>query len=72
VQVEQGQLRRWTNPDDKRDAGKVFMILGVKTEWDSGISMPDRDLCWDFIMDGKTDWHYDDVVARDSEAVSAG
>jgi len=48
------------------------MILGVKTEWDSGISMPDRDLCWDFIMDGKTDWHYDDVVARDSEAVSAG
>lgn len=72
MQVEQGQLRRWTNPDDKRDAGKVFMILGVKTEWDSGISMPDVDLCWDFIMDGKTDWHYDDVVARDSEAVSAG
>ena len=72
--VEQGQLRRWNNPDDKRDAGKVFMILGVKTEWDSGISMPagDFDLCWDFIMDGKTDWHYDDVIGRDSEVVNEG
>lgn len=68
---EAGQLRRWTNPDHPRDRGKVFMILGVKTEWDSGISMPagDFDLCWDFIMDGVLEWHYDDVIGRYSEVV---
>ena len=38
--VEQGQLRRWTNPDDGRDVGKVFMILGEKTEWDSRVTIP--------------------------------
>jgi len=68
---EVGQLRRWTKPDDKRDVGKVFMILCVKTEWDSGIGMPagDFDLCWDFIMDGVKEWHYDDVIGRYSEVI---
>ena len=74
AQVEQGQLRRWTNPDDGRDVGKVFMILGEKTEWDSRVTIPPGgfDLCWDFMMDGQADWHYDDVIGRDSEALDAG
>lgn len=72
--VEQGQLRRWIEPDDGRDVGKVFMILGEKTEWDSSVSPPPRRSCpcWDFIMDRHADWHYDDVIARDGEVVDAG
>ena len=74
MRVEAGQLRRWINPpDDDDDAGKVFMILGEKTQWDSRITIPPGgfDPCWDFIMDGHADWHYDDVIARDSEVVDA-
>ena len=74
MQVEQGQLRRWTNPEDGRDVGKVFMILGEKTEWDNRVTIPPGgwSRCWDFMMDGQADWHYDDVIARDSEVVDAG
>ena len=72
--VEQGQLRRWTNPDLVRDVGKVFMILGEKTEWDDRVTIPPGgfDLCWDFMMDGQTDWHYDHAIGRRSEALDAG
>ena len=50
------------------------MILGEKTEWDSRVTIPPGgfDLCWDFMMDGQADWHYDDVIGRDSEALDAG
>ena len=72
--VEQGQLRRWTNPDLVRDVGKVFMILGEKTEWDSRVTIPPGgfDLCWDFMMDGQADWHYDAAIGSRSEALDAG
>lgn len=71
MRVEAGQLRRWVRPDHPRDKGKVFLVLGVKTEWEEGFRPEDGlDLSWDFIMDGQAEWHYDDVIARDSEVVS--
>jgi hypothetical protein len=70
VQIRVGQLRRWLDPDDERDTGKVFMILGEKTEWDC--TAPTLDACWDFIMDGVKEWHYDDVIRAGSEVISAG
>jgi len=72
VKVEQGQLRRWVNPDHPRDKGKVFMVLGVKSDWTGTdfIASDALDLSWDFIMDGQVEWHYDDVIGRDSEVVS--
>lgn len=72
MRVEAGQLRRWVNPDHPRDKGKVFMVLGVKTDWKgTGFIASDAlDLSWDFIMDGQAEWHYDDVLARDSEVIS--
>jgi hypothetical protein len=73
VKVEQGQLRRWVNPDHPRDKGKVFMVLGVKSDWTGTdfIASDALDLSWDFIMDGQVEWHYDDVIGRDSEVVGA-
>ena len=72
MRVEAGQLRRWVDPDHPRDKGKVFLIVGVKSDWTDGFrAAEDLDLSWDFIMDGKTEWHYDDVIARDSEVVGA-
>lgn len=70
--IEVGQLRRWINPDHPKDKDNVFLVLGVKETWDSEESMPVGDLCWDFIMDGREDWHYDDVITRDSEVISEG
>jgi len=74
VLIRVGQLRRWLDPDDGRDVGKVFMILGEKTEWDDRVTMPPGgfDPCWDFIMDGEADWHYDDVIRAGSEVIGAG
>jgi hypothetical protein len=71
MRVEAGQLRRWIRPDHPKDKDKVFLVLDVKTDWEgSGLTAEDHlDLSWDFIIDGQADWHYDDVIARDSEVV---
>jgi hypothetical protein len=72
TQVKAGQLRRWIRPDHPDDKGKVFMVLGVKTDWKGTefIASDALDLSWDFIIDCQAEWHYDDVLARDSEVVS--
>lgn len=48
------------------------MVLGVKTDWKGTefIASDVLDLSWDFIIDCQAEWHYDDVLARDSEVVS--
>lgn len=48
------------------------MVLGVKTDWKGTefIASDVLDLSWDFIIDGQAEWHYDDVLGRDSEVVS--
>lgn len=64
TKIHRGQLRRWVHPDHPKDVGKIFMILNE--EWDRSTTEPS----WEFLIDGRKDWHFEDVLERDSEAVS--
>ena len=59
-----GQLRIWNRPDHRRDVGKVILMTAR--------SGPEEEPLWSFIIDGRVDWHFEDVLLRDSEAVSEG
>ena len=67
VRVELGQLRRWRVPDHPKDQDKLFMIVhcGLPRAGEVSISDP----VWSFIIDGRRDWHFDDVIERDSEVI---
>ena len=62
--VEIGQLRRWLRPDHERDIHKPFVILGE--EWDRSTT----EACWRYLMDGKEDWNFEEVILDDSELLS--
>lgn len=62
--IEPGQLRRWLRPDHPRDVGKVFLVTALTGSDDEPI--------WSFIIDGRVDWHFDDVIERDTELVNDG
>jgi hypothetical protein len=71
VQVEVGQLRRWArHRGGLKD--KVFLILGVKTEWEEQNRPDNEQICWDFVIDGRIEWHFDGIITRHSEVISAG
>lgn len=62
--IEVGQLRRWLRPDHPRDIGKIFLVMELTGSDDEPI--------WSFIIDGKHEWHFEDVIERDTELVSEG
>ncbi len=68
MRVEIGQLRVWVRPDHPRDQGKPFLITGPGPE--PGPGEPVVEDTWSFVIDGKREWHFDDVISRDSEVVS--
>ena len=63
--IEEGQLRRWIDADHPRDNGKIFLVL--RQDWDRS----ETEECWDLLIDGRIDWHFADVLEKDSEAVDA-
>jgi len=58
-----GQLRRWLRPDYEKDLHKPFVIIGE--EWDRS----ETELCWRLLIDGREDWHFADVIEKDSEVI---
>jgi hypothetical protein len=66
--IEIGQIRRWLDPDHPKDAGKLFMIVGPGPQARDG-EVKIVDPTWSFIIDGRKDWHFADVIKRDSEVV---
>lgn len=62
--IHRGQLRRWLRHDQPEDNGKLFVILGE--EWDRSTTEPS----WEFLIDGRIDWHFEDTIEYDSEVVN--
>lgn len=66
VAVATGQLRRWLDrvgvPDP--DRGQLFLVLSESEE-----GCGDGATTWYFLQ-GSRDWHYDNVIYRDSVVVS--
>lgn len=62
TRIEPGQLRRWLRPDHPRDIGRVFLIVERSGSDDEPI--------WSFIIDGRREWHFEDVIELDTELVS--
>lgn len=68
MKVEIGQLRRWVRPDHPRDKGKLFLITGTGPEPGPGELVVED--TWSFIIDERREWHFNDVIIRDSAVVS--
>lgn len=68
VRVELGQLRRWHGPDHPKDQDKLFMIIHSGHERvDGEVSIFDP--TWSFVIDGRREWHFEDVIERDSDVI---
>lgn len=61
--VEEGQLRRWVYADHARDNGKIFLVLQQDVEH------CEIEVCWRLLIDGRIDWHFADVLEKDSEVI---
>ena len=68
VRVEPGQLRRWRVPDHPKDQDKLFMIVHSGHERVAGEVLI-SDPVWSFIIDGHKEWHFEDIIERDSEVI---
>ncbi len=60
-ELKEGQLRTWIRPDHPRDVGKVILMMGRTGSEEEPI--------WSYVIDGRVDWHFEDVLLRDSEGV---
>ena len=65
--IEIGQIRRWLDPDHPKDQDKLFMIVHRHDRVAGEVSISDP--TWSFIIDGRKEWHFEDVIERDSEVI---
>ena len=65
MQVEAGQLRRWTSPY-RLNVGKVFLVVGV----DAVVGNKHEDVCWVYLMDGRKWRQFGHTIERDSEVIN--
>ena len=65
MQVEAGQLRRWTSPY-RLNVGKVFLVVGV----DAVVGNKHEDVCWVYLMDGQKWRQFGHTIERDSEVIN--
>jgi len=63
VTIETGQLRRWVDADYACDNGKIFLVLRQDVEHS------EIEVCWKLLIDGREDWHFSDVIEKDSEVI---
>jgi hypothetical protein len=67
MSVKVGQLRRWVSPY-RINIGKVFLVIEEYEEaYELGPGFSSRSC--EYIMDGKKEWHYTNVIERDSEII---
>lgn len=66
MRVEAGQLRQWRDRDDLAVRYGIFLAVGVNMlrteEQGDGI-------IWDIMTDRGLDWHFERVIAEDSEVI---
>ena len=77
AKVESGQLRRWgPRAVVHAQRGSVFVLLGINEEFCRNSGRPPigaripQNTAWDFLIDGAIDWHFEDVIMKESEVVS--
>jgi hypothetical protein len=76
VQVEVGQLRRWTGSGrwlvPGVHAGKMFIVLSRKKTFvgDDGVTHDVQGPAWNYLSDYGEEWQWDDVLARCSEVIN--
>lgn len=65
--VEPGQLRRWVrgsaDPHLSR-AGEVFIVL------DDNCARSETEACWNYLMNSRKYWEFEEVILDDSEVLS--
>ena len=66
MQVEAGQLRRWTSPYRLNEMGKAFLVIGV----DAVVGNKHEDVCWVYLMDGQQWRYFGHTFERDSEVIN--
>ncbi len=75
MQVEVGQLRRWTGSGrwlrGERDGGVFIVLSQRKTFVDSYGDIQDvQDLAWNYLASGGEEWQWDDVLVGSSEVIN--
>jgi len=50
-------------PDHPRDIGKIFLVMELTGSDDEPI--------WSFIIDGRREWHFEEVIELDTELVES-
>ena len=66
MQVEAGQLRRWTSPYRLNEMGKAFLVIGV----DAVVGNKHEDVYWVYLMDGRQWRYFGHTLERDSEVIN--
>ena len=60
-------MRRWNKNAGQTLVGKTFLVLDSNPPEDEVFT---EDPAWTFLMDGASDWNFEDAILEESDVVS--